>query len=34
VSFALAVRFPPLLVHSPRPRSCSPCDDHDRVHFM
>jgi hypothetical protein len=28
------VRFPPLPVHSPRPRSCSPRDDHDRVHFM
>jgi len=31
---ASAVRFPPLFVHSPRPRSYSPRDDHDRVHFM
>jgi hypothetical protein len=30
----LAVRFPPLLVHRPRPRSYSPRSEHDRVHFM
>jgi len=31
---ASAVRFPLLFVHSPRPRSYSPRDDHDRVHFL
>jgi len=28
------VRLAPSLVHSPRSRSCSPHDVHDRVHFM
>lgn len=31
---ASTFRFRPSLVHSPRSRSCSPHDDHDRVHFV